>query len=82
MRSCNVQLREAGKVVWSKEAVPLEWSKDDEPATTIPLPKVRFDALRVEAASSAWLRTGICEVEIFRGSTNLARKTGGCKRIV
>ena len=30
-RSWNVQLREAGKVVRIKEAVPLEWSKDELP---------------------------------------------------
>jgi hypothetical protein len=71
--SCNVELRRAGKIVWSKKAIPLAWSKDEEPATTIPLPRIAFDALRVEAGEVHGLGPALSEVEIFRGDDNLAR---------
>jgi hypothetical protein len=73
MLSCNVELRAGGKVVWSKKDIHLEWSKDDEPATTIPLPKIAFDQLRVATATYHDLGSALCEVEIFNGETNLAR---------
>ena len=68
MLTCNVELRKDGKVVWSKQGVPITWSADEEPATTIPLPKIAFDTLRVETASYHSLGAGLCEVEIFRGT--------------
>ncbi len=71
--SCNVELRKAGKVVWSKPAIALAWSKDAEPATTIPLPKIGFDALRVETVTYQGKSPGLCELEVFQGRTNLAR---------
>jgi hypothetical protein len=70
--SCNVELRKAGKVVWSKKDVPLKWSADDEPSTTIPLPKVAFEALRVEAVTIHDSGTALCEIEIFHGRDNIA----------
>jgi hypothetical protein len=73
MLGCNVELRMDGKVVWSKLAIPLAWSNDEEPATTIPLPKVPFDALRVQATAYHGAGPSLCEVEIFRGRTNIAR---------
>ena len=73
MLSCNVELRRARKVVWSKQGIPLAWSKDEEPATTVPLPKIAFDALRVETVTFHDWGPALCEVEVFRGSTNLAK---------
>jgi hypothetical protein len=73
MLSCNVELRKGGKVVWSKQAIRLAWSKDEEPATTIPLPKISFDALRVASDTFQNLGPGLCEIEVFRGDTNIAR---------
>ncbi len=73
MLSCNVELRKSGQIVWSKKAVPVAWSKDEEPATTIPLPKIAFDSLRVETATYQMWGTALCEVEILQGRENLAR---------
>ena len=73
MLSCNVELRRANKVVWSKKGIKLAWSRDDEPATTIPLPKMPFDALRVASDTFEDSGPALCEVEIFRGDTNIAR---------
>ena len=71
--SANIELRRTGKVVWSKKGIPVAWSRDEEPATTIPLPKIPFDALRVETASFQELGSALCEIEVFRGRNNLAR---------
>ncbi len=73
MRSCNVELRQVGQVVWSQKGVPLDWKNDEDPATTIALPKIPFDALRVETVSFQGLGSSLSEIEVFRGKTNLAR---------
>ncbi len=73
MLSCNVELRKAGKVVWTKQAIPLEWSPDKELATTVPLPRIAFDQLRVVTAKYHDQGSALCEIEILDGETNLAR---------
>jgi hypothetical protein len=73
MLTANIELRKGGKVVWSKPAVPLAWSQDAEPATTIRLPKIPFDALRMETVTYHENGPALCEIEVFRGSANLAR---------
>ncbi|HEY1786135.1 MAG TPA: NPCBM/NEW2 domain-containing protein, partial [Pirellulales bacterium] len=73
MLSCNVELRKAGKVVWSQKAVSVAWKTNEDLATTVLLPKIAFDALRVETVSFQGLGAGLCEIEVFRGKTNLAR---------
>ena len=60
-------------MVWSKKDIPLAWEKDDEPATTIPLPNVVFDVLRVEAVTHQGLGPALSEIEVFRGDNNVAR---------
>ncbi len=71
--SAHIELRKANQVVWSKRDIAVAWSKDEEPATTIPLPRIAFDALRVETASYHGEGTALCEVEILRGGINVAR---------
>ncbi len=70
--TCNVELRQAGAVVWSKKDVSLAWSKDAERATTVPLPNIPFDALRVVTASFHDMGPALCEIEILRAGKNLA----------
>ncbi len=72
MQSVDVELRAAGRVVWSKKSIPTAWSKDDEPATTVPLPKVAFEAVRVATASFQGIGSALCEVEVFQGNANIA----------
>ncbi len=71
--SCDVELVRGGKVVWSQWAIPTDWYADREVATTIPLPKITFETVRIKSASTMALGPALCEVEVFRGPTNIAR---------
>ena len=73
MLSCNVELRKAGQVVWSKAAIPLAWKKDGEPETTIPLPKSLSTRDELNRPRLMSWGSALCEVEILRGHNNLAR---------
>jgi hypothetical protein len=72
MLTCNIELRKGGSVVWSKQRIDLAWGSEPEPATTIPLPKVPFDTLRVESTKFHERGAALSEVEIFRGRNNIA----------
>ena len=83
MLSCNVELRKAGQVVWSKAAIPLAWNKDSEPSTTIPLPNVPFDAVRIESATSHDLGPAISRSRDTPGrQQSCSRKNGDGQRLV
>ena len=73
MLSCDVELRSGGKVVYSLPNVATAWVKNEEPATTIRLPKVAFDTLRIQTAAYQSMGPALCEIEVFQGDTNLAR---------
>ena len=69
---CNVELRRAGKTVWSQNDIEVTWSDKEEPATEIAIPKIAFDTVHIEI--TAWVQWGaaLCEVEVLKGRKNIA----------
>lgn len=74
-RELNLTLFSQGKEVWKQPAVSVLWAADQDTFVTLPLPAQRFDRLRAAVTKLAGRRGGLAEIEIFRGTTNLAR---GC----
>lgn len=74
-RELDLTLFAQGKEVWKRPAVAVTWAADQDTFATLPLADLRFDRLRAEVTEFAGRRGGLAEIEIFHGTTNLAR---GC----
>jgi len=73
---CNLLLKRAGQVVWHKEDITLAWSAGRDPATTIQLPNMQFDAVRVEITDVHNKKNAntaaLSEIEVYVGDKNIA----------
>ncbi|HET6880438.1 MAG TPA: NPCBM/NEW2 domain-containing protein [Pirellulales bacterium] len=74
-RELAVTLFARGQEVWRAPAVPIHWATDQDAFIDLEPPDVPFDRLRAEVAQIVGQRGGLAEIEVFRGTTNLAR---GC----
>lgn len=72
-RRCNLSLWRDGREVWRKDAIDMDWSRDDERKTTVPVPAtVWFDRVRVEVVSWENLGAALAEIEVLSKGRNLA----------
>lgn len=69
----NVTLAFRGRTVWAQQGLRLPIAAGKDVATTIEVPAVAFDVLRVDVV--AWHHTGagLSEIQVFRGDKNVAR---------
>jgi hypothetical protein len=70
-RLCNVVLFRGANIVWQQKNVTVEWDSRGTPATTIPVPSVGADRLRIEVIAWHQAASGFSEVEVYAGSRNL-----------
>jgi ankyrin repeat protein len=68
IKEFNIQLKNKGKVVWSKNNIEIEWAKKGDFSTSISFPKKTFDSVRVEVTKSAASHAGFQELQLFKGS--------------
>ncbi len=66
--ACDIELRRAGKAVWSQKNVPVAWSATEEPPTEIPLPTVAFDTLHLDITAWSGWGAGLREIEVIKGT--------------
>jgi hypothetical protein len=70
--SGNVILFLSGMPVWRKDAVRFEWVPSRDCETTVPLPSLVFDAIRIEITATRENGGGLTEVEVIRDGNNIA----------
>jgi hypothetical protein len=71
-KTINILLMYRGAPVWKRLNVPLDWAAGKETSITVTLPKMAFDAVRVEVIQWRGLGGGLGEIQVFRGSDNIA----------
>ena len=73
-KTCNVNLRLGSKVVWKKDDVAVAWdsSKMTNPKTTVSLPDLKYDIVRIEIVAGEGEGGGLAEIEVLRKGKNIA----------
>lgn len=71
---CNIQLTLNAKEVWRNENVIVAWdaAKKANPKTTIELPDIKYDTVRIEVVKWEGAGGGLAEVQILRSGKNIA----------
>ncbi|MDZ4780931.1 MAG: NPCBM/NEW2 domain-containing protein, partial [Planctomycetia bacterium] len=73
---CEIRLVLGGETVWHSQPIVVPWTRDRDQSVSVPLPKVRFDHLRVDVSKGAdAIGAGLSEIQVFQGNANVAR---GC----
>lgn len=72
-KKVSVSLLVAGREVWSKKFVKIDWDAAKPSKVEISVPTMTADALRVEITDTVNGKGGLSEVEFFRGGRNVAQ---------
>jgi serine/threonine protein kinase len=66
-KQCNVVLLQGNRELWRRDKIDLEWKPDQDCVTTLSLPVVPFDKIRIEVTAYHHKGGGLAEV-ILKGS--------------
>jgi hypothetical protein len=69
-KECNVFLLRSGRPVAEFTRVPLNWDRESNPPTNIPLKNLLFDAIRIELLSWEMEGAGLAEVQLIVDGKN------------
>src|SRR5207247_226718 len=61
-----------GKVVWARNNVTIAWDAKLDPSVTVPLPRVRFDTVRVVITKHKGYGAILSEIEVYADKKNIA----------
>ena len=74
-KRCNLLLYRGTQLVWQQTGIRLPWNGQKSLRHSVAIPNLEFTRLRVEITDTTGpLGSALTEVEVFRGSENLARK--------
>jgi hypothetical protein len=71
----NIYLARKGKVVWQKKDVEILREDRQDAVTQIPVPKGRYDGIRVEVLEWHGYGGGLSEIELWQRGKNIAAGT-------
>ncbi|MBK8094135.1 MAG: hypothetical protein IPK32_19770 [Verrucomicrobiaceae bacterium] len=72
-KKVNISLLAAGREVWSRKAVRVEWDAIKEGFVEVSVPRLTADTIRVEITEAVNDRGGLSEIEFIRGGKNIAK---------
>jgi hypothetical protein len=83
---CNVVLFHLGLPVWRANKVDLPWKQSEDTFSTVDVPPMRFDIVRVEIVKWRGYSGGLAEIEVWRDGKNVAlhqqtRASGAADRL-
>jgi len=74
-KRCNLVLYRGRQLVWQQTGIRVPWDGVVDGTYETPLPNLEFDRMRIELTDLAGpAGAGLGEVEVYRGSENIARK--------
>lgn len=68
----NVHLFRGNKAIWSRMAVAVAWQAGSSPSTTISIPGVAFDRVRVEVVKWQGVGGGLDEIRVIKEGRNIS----------
>ncbi len=70
---CNLLLRSGGTTIWHKDKIKVPWHNSVDPRVIVKIPKLQFDALRIEVTDAVNGNGGLSEIEVYSAGKNIAR---------